>query len=547
MLGLLQDSPLTLRALFPRLEKVFPDRQIVTARRSGILERRSFAELARRARAVGAALSGAGVAEGARVATLAGNSVEHLEVMLGAMASGRVFHALNHRLSAGELRYIVDQGQDAIAFVESAHLATWQSLGDPPSVRTTVVLDRPDGGATATPSATATDYDAFLGAACMEPWPELDERAAASICHTSGTTGSPKGVVYSHRGLTLIAMAWLAADAMAVSQRDVFLPAVPLFHAHAWGLPLAAIMAGAPMVLAGADVSPRAIASLIQTQGVTLSAGVPTIWSDLWDSIESGATAPAALRTLDRIASGGSAVPPQLLRAYESLGVELIQVWGMTEMSPLGAVSRPRREVPAGDEIAFRARHGVPSPLVDLRIVDDDGRELAWDGQAPGELEASGPWIADAYYDPSAADGRLAGEGFTTDEAGRRWLRTGDIATIGPHAYVHLVDRKKDLIKSGGEWISSSHLEQILTTHPAVGECAVIATGSQRWGERPLAVVRLRESRKASADELRQHVAQHVPRWQVPDTVVFVDALPRTAVGKVDKARLRGKFGSETY
>lgn len=255
----------------------------------------------------------------------------------------------------------------------------------------------------------------------------------------------------------------------------------------------------------------------------------------------------AALRTLDRVACGGSAVPARLLRAYDSLGVRLIQVWGMTEMSPLGTVSRPPREVLAEDAIAFRTRQGVPSPLVDLRIVDADGRELAWDGAVPGEVEASGPWIADAYFDPANPDGRSTRGGFTADEkTGRRWLRTGDIATIGPHAYLHLVDRTKDLIKSGGEWISSSRLEEILTMHPAVHECAVIAVDSQRWGERPLAIVRLREGVAVSGGELRLHVLQHVPRWQAPDRVLFVDALPRTTVGKVDKALLRTTLGSGT-
>jgi len=541
MRGLLQDSPLTLRWLFDRLEQVFPGREVASARNGSVVRRRSYAQLARRARRLSAALDEAGVGEGARVATFSFNHDDHLEQMLGVMAGGRVYHALNPRLTAEELRYIVNHAGDTLAFVDEELLDSWRDIGPLPGVRRTVVVRRPDGSG----GGPEPGYEEFLEtarAACA--WRPLEETAAAALCYTSGTTGPPKGVLYSHRGLLLVSLAWLAADAMAVSQRDTFLPAVPFFHAQAWALPLTALLAGSRMVLTGSDVSPPALARLVHSEEVSLASGVPTIWRMMLDAIAGGKVERGQLAPLDRIVCGGSAVPQGMLRAFDELGVRLIQVWGMTEMSPLGTVSRVRDEVGDPDELAERARQGIPSPLVALRIVGEDGADLPWDGESAGEIQVSGPWIADAYLDPSAPDLRMEADAFVQAADGRRWLRTGDIATVSPLASVHLVDRAKDLVKSGGEWISSVQLEQIIETHPAVAACAVIAVPHPKWDERPLAVVELRPGKQAGGQELLDLVATAVASWQVPDGLVFVETLPRNSLGKIDKRVLRERYAN---
>lgn len=543
MQGLLQDSPLTLRWLFPRMERVYPDRMVSSACNGGIARRRTYSELARRARRLGSALDRLGVAPGERVATFSQNSDDHLELMLGVAAAGRVFHALNPRLAASELKYIVDHAQDAVAFVDADLLETWRRIGDLPSIRHTVVVLPP--GSDATVPKGLGEYESFLQSAHEDDaWPELGERAAAAICYTSGTTGRPKGVVYSHRGLALVSLAWMVGDAMAVSQRDVFLPAVPFFHAQAWALPFSAVLAGSPVVLAGADVSPLALSRLIESERVTFAIGVPTIWSNMLAAIDAGEFDAGSLRSLERIACGGSAIPRRMLERYDRLGVQLIQVWGMTEMSPLGTVSRVRAEIDPSEELDHRAMQGVPSPFVNLRIVDDDGNELPWDGEAVGEVQASGPWIADAYYDPESPDGRMDAGGFVVDAAGQRWLRTGDLACIHPTGYVQLFDRTKDLIKSGGEWISSVLLEQIIDRCPGVNASAVIAVHHEKWHERPLVVVEREPGAGVTEGEVLEHARSELPKWQVPDGVVFVEELPRTSLGKLDKQKLRRRFSS---
>jgi fatty-acyl-CoA synthase len=546
MHGLLQDSPLTLRWLFERMERVFPERAVCSARRGRVVRRRSYRELAERARRLSSALDALGIEPGERVATFCFNHDDHLEQMLGIMAGGRVYHALNPRLSSAELRYIVGHAGDTIAFVDADLLPAWRALGDLPSVRHVIVVRSPDD---ATDQArTLPEYEAILAAAPqVQNWRDLDENAAAALCYTSGTTGNPKGVLYSHRGLLLVAMAWLAADAAAVSQNDRFLPVVPFFHAQAWALPLTALLAGSDMILAGADVSPPSIAALIRTEQVTLASGVPTIWRTVLDALEAGEVNPNDLAPLDRIICGGSAVPQHMLEAFDRLGCRLIQVWGMTEMSPLGTVSRVRREVAPSDALAYRAMQGQPSPLVSLRIMDEKGNELPWNGEAAGEIQASGPWIADAYLDTSTPGMRTDAGGFVVDKSGQRWLRTGDIATMDPMGNVRLVDRAKDLIKSGGEWISSVQLEQIIELHPAVAACAVIAVPHPKWDERPLAMVELKTGQQAEASELLELVRRHLASWQVPDEVVFVAELPRNSLGKIDKRALRHTYAGEAH
>jgi len=541
MQGLLQDTPLTLRWLFPRLERLFPERGVATARYGRVVRRRSYGELARRARRLGSALDRLGIKPGERVATFSHNSDDHLEQMLGITAAGRVFHALNPRLAPAELKYIVDHAEDALVFVDADLLDTWHRIGVTPSIRHTVAVQPPGVEVAA---GDSEDYEIFLERGEDDAaWPQLDERAAAALCYTSGTTGKPKGVVYSHRGLVLVSMAWMFDDAMAVSQHDIFLPAVPFFHCQAWALPFSALLAGCPFILAGADVSPAALAALVKSEQVTFAVGVPTIWSNVLAAIDAGEVDPAQLQTLDRISCGGSAIPRWMLERYDAMGVRLIQNWGMTEMSPLGTVSRVRAEITPEKELDYRIMQGVPSPFVDLRIVDEDGNELPWDGESAGELQASGPWIADAYYNPEAADGRMDAGGFAVDAGGRRWLRTGDIARIHPLGYVHLLDRSKDLIKSGGEWISSVLLEQLIDICPGVRASAVIAVYDDKWGERPLAIVETLPGANVTEQELLDSLRAQLSSWQVPDRVVFVGQLPRTSLGKLDKRRLREQYG----
>ena len=544
MEGLLQESPLTLRWLFERMERLFPERTASTARTGRVVQRRTYREIARRARCLSGALHNLGVSPGDRVATLSFNHVDHLEQMLGIMAGGMVYHALNPRLSPAELRYIVSQAEDSVVFVDESLLPDWEALGELGPIRHVIVVrdkDESVGG-----ELTHPDYESFLAAAPQDQaWPPLAENAAAALCYTSGTTGNPKGVLYSHRGLLLVSMAWLAADAAAVSQNDCFLPVVPFFHAQAWALPLTAILAGSDMVLTGADVSPASIAALLASERITLASGVPTIWRTMLDALETGDVAASDFESLDRIICGGTAVPQHMLKAYDTLGCRLIQVWGMTEMSPLGTVSRVRREVPSENALECRAMQGQPSPLVSLRIVDEQGMELPWDGDAAGEIQVSGPWIADAYLDPSSPDLRTDAKAFVEDESGRRWLRTGDIATVNPLGNVHLVDRAKDLIKSGGEWISSVQLEQIIETHPGVSACAVIAVPHPKWDERPLAVVKLKAGERVEPAELLELVRRDLPSWQAPDHVVIVEDLPCNSLGKIDKRALRQAYGKK--
>jgi fatty-acyl-CoA synthase len=367
------------------------------------------------------------------------------------------------------------------------------------------------------------------------------------MCYTSGTTGNPKGVVYSHRSTVLHAMALLFADSLALSERDVCLPVVPQFHATAWGTPYAALLCGASLALTGQFVAePRVIAELCAAEAVTVAVGVPTVWFGLLAAVAGGTVDPAQLASLQRVVVGGSALPETLLRGLDDLGIAVVNTWGMTETSPVGSVARVKSTVAPERVDAVRLTQGLPLPGLKVRVVTDVGDEAPHDGHTLGELQINGPWVADAYYDPAAPDLRGGLDRFTTTADGTRWLHTGDVAVIDPDGYITLLDRTKDLVKSGGEWISSVLLENLLMAHPKVAEAAVVAVPDARWGERPLACVVLsdtRADRAATAEELRAHLAGLVPRWQVPDEIVFIDEVPKTSVGKFDKKALRARFG----
>jgi fatty-acyl-CoA synthase len=530
MQGLMQSFPLTLPHVFHRAERIFSDKRIVTATAGG-KERTTYREWAERTRRLAGALDGLGISADGRVATFAWNSARHLELYFAAPCSGRVLHTLNIRLFPEQLRYIVDHAEDEVIFADRSLMKLLAPhLDSFDTVRHIVVMD--DGAGDVPEDDRIIDYEQLLDGADMAEFDVSDENSAAAMCYTSGTTGNPKGVVYSHRSVVLHSLGAMLADSLGVNEHDVILPVVPMFHANAWGLGQAGIMAGADFVMPGPDLSPGAIAGLIESEGVTLAAGVPTIWMGMI-----GELGTHDLSSLRRIVCGGSAVPKSLSEAYrEKLGMPILQAWGMTETSPLGSVARVRStlEDESEEHLAdVRSSQGVATPLVEVRILSPDEEELPWDGEARGELQARGPWVAADYYNDDRA-----GDSFTEDG----WLRTGDVATIDRHGYIRLVDRTKDVVKSGGEWISSVELENEIMAHPKVKEAAVIGVPDERWGERPLACVVPEPGADLDADEVRDFLEGRVARWWVPERIEFIEEVPKTSVGKFSKKTLREQF-----
>jgi fatty-acyl-CoA synthase len=542
MKGLMQDTPLTLQMVLRRAATTHGSKHVATATGAGV-DRSTYADLADRITRLASALRGLGIGAGDRVATFAWNSQRHLELYLAVPCAGAVLHTLNPRLHPAQIAWIVNHAEDRVAFVDASLLEAWQAVEGLESVREVVVMD--DLGGTDVPDEHH-EYEALLAAAdAAFAWPRLDEGTAAAMCYTSGTTGEPKGVVYSHRSTMLHTMAALFADALALSERDVCLPIVPQFHANAWGTPYAALYTGANLAMPGRFMAhPPTIADLVEQEQVTVSAAVPTVWFGVLQAIKGGTVDPAKLASLERIACGGSAVPEALMRGYDELGITIVHAWGMTETSPVGSVARVKSTVPEQEVLRTRLSQGLPVPGLEVRLVTDDEQIAPWDGKTMGELQISGPWIADAYYDPHAPDLRGGHDRFVEDDDGRRWLRTGDVAVIDGEGYLTLVDRTKDLVKSGGEWISTVQLENLLIAHDKVREAAVIAVPDAKWDERPLACV-VPADESVTAEELRAYLAEHVASWQVPDEVAFIEEVPKTAVGKFDKKVLRARFAEE--
>jgi fatty-acyl-CoA synthase len=532
----MQDVPLTLPHFFDRAERIYPRKEIVTATATGTLERTTYGAWAERTRRLGGVLDDLGISEDGRVATFAWNTARHLELYFAAPCSGRVLHTLNIRLFPEQVTYIVNHAEDEVIFVDRSLLALlWPLVPTFETVKHFVVMDdgrgevpSPDGG------RPIHDYEQLLAAADPVAWHVDDEDRAASMCYTSGTTGNPKGVVYSHRSTWLHTTGVMQADSLGACERDVILPVVPMFHANAWGLAHAAVAAGSKLVMPGPDLSPPSLARLIEEERVTVAAGVPTIWMGVLPELKGRDT--SAIRA---IPCGGSAVPKALSEGYKDLtGKPILQAWGMTETSPVASMCRIKsyleEELSDEEQADLRASQGLVACGVDFRVVDQESLEpVAWDGEARGELQVRGPWIAREYYDDDRSP-----ESFTQDG----WLRTGDVATVNSEAYIRLVDRTKDVVKSGGEWISSVELENEIMAHPAVAEAAVIGVTHPKWQERPLACVVVKPGEELTKEQVIEFLDGRVAKWWLPDDVVFIDEVPKTSVGKFSKKTLRERF-----
>jgi fatty-acyl-CoA synthase len=534
MKGLMQDFPLTITHLFDRAEQYFGHKGVTTATATG-RQRVSYAEWADRTRRLGGVLDTIGIAPDGRVATFAWNTARHLELYFAAPCTGRVLHTLNIRLFPEQLTYIVNHADDEVIFVDRSLLGLLAPLL--PTFERLKHLVLMDDGKGDIPSDLhghdLLDYEGLLAAAEPVDFHVDDEHRAASMCYTSGTTGNPKGVVYSHRSTFLHTMGAMAADSLGARESDRILPVDPMFHANAWGLAHAGVAAGADLIMPGADLSGSAIADLVVEEKVTVAAGVPTIWMQVLPELKGRDTS-----SLRAIPCGGSAVPKALSEAYrEQLGMPILQAWGMTETSPIVSVchlDRDQQDLPQDQQAELRTGVGRGIFGVDCRVVDPDTLEpVPHDGTSSGELQCRGPWIAGSYYnDPRAGDSFTDGG----------WLRTGDVATMDERGRIRLVDRTKDLIKSGGEWISSVELENELMAHPRIREAAVIGIPDPKWSERPLACVVLEDGATLTKDEILDFLAPRVAKWQLPDDVVFIDEVPKTSVGKFSKRTLRERF-----
>ncbi len=527
MQGLMGDVPLTIDLMLRRAAQVGRDVEVVSIEPAG--ERRStWGEVARRALRLTRVLDRLGVPAGACVGTFAWNGQRHLELYLAVPCSGRVLHTVNLRLFADDIAYVVAHAQDDVLFVDASLTELLAPLRERLDVRTFVVME--DGGDIDPAFADCPRYEDLLrdaGEREAQELPSPAEDDAASICFTSGTTGRPKAVVYSHRSIVLHSLGALGADSHGISRRDVVLPLTPMFHVNCWGLPFTSALAGAALVLPGRDTSPEHTARLVERERVTVAAGIPTLWIRMLDELGAGTHDLSSLR---RILVGGAEISAPTVARYHAAGIDVFHGWGATEMSPSGSgtVLRAGHDDP---------RWGPAVAGVELRLAAPAGGYAPWDGVAVGELQARGPWVARAYLRPE--DDANATR-FTADG----WFRTGDIARIHPDGAVEIVDREKDLVKSGGEWISSAELERALVAHPGVAEAVVIAIPDAEWGERPAALIVPAPSAQPSARALGQFLAERVARWWVPDVYEFVDELPKTTVGKYDKRRLRDEYAA---
>ncbi|HEV8642012.1 MAG TPA: long-chain fatty acid--CoA ligase [Methylomirabilota bacterium] len=526
--------PLTITHFFERTRKLFPKKTLGTRVPGVGLVKSTYADFADRTARLAGALRSLGVKKGDRVGTFAWNSHRHLEVYFAAPMMGAVLHTVNIRLSAPDITYIVNHAADRVLIADASCWPTLEPLRRQlPSVEHVIVMkDTPD----AQIPPGALDYEELLGSATpVTAWPKLEETDAAGMCYTSGTTGNPKGAVYTHRAIFLHSMASSMTDVLGISERDIILHIVPMFHANAWCVPFAGVMNGATQFFGGPNPQPRDIVEIVHNERVTFVGAVPTVWIAI-DAILEGEP-PRDVSSIRAIPIGGSAAPRTLLEKFDKkYGAPMLHAWGMTEMTPLGTICRLKsymETLPDEERYAIRAKQGYPTVCVDLRIVDDEGREQPWDGQSMGEMQVRGPWVIRSYYNnPESADR------FTPDG----WFRTGDVATLDPEGYVQITDRTKDLIKSGGEWISSIDVETLIMGHPKVLEAAVIAVPHPKWVERPLACVVPKPGAELAPAEILDYLRPKLAKWALPDAVVLIDAVPKTSVGKFDKKVLRERF-----
>ena len=531
----MQDAQLTIRSLLEHGARVYAGSVVRTFEGDHVREA-TYAEVAERSARLAGALAGLGIGQGDRVGTFLWNTQEHLEAYLAVPSMGAVLHTLNLRLFPEQLTYVVNHGQDRVVVVDATVLPVLAKVAaDLTTVEAYVLVG--DADRTADTSGLGDvpvhHYEDLLAAApAVYDWPELDERMPMAMCYTSGTTGNPKGVVYSHRSTWLHSLASCSGNTFGLTEHDTVLPVVPMFHANAWGLAYSGWMAGADFVMPGRFLQAEPMARMISELRPTVAGAVPTIWNDLLSYVDEHETDLTSLRL---VACGGSAVPLKLMQRFENdHGMHIVQAWGMTETSPLAAIAHVPAGTPEAEQWTWRSRTGRIAGGVDLRLVDDDRTVLPWDGESVGEIQVRGPWITGAYHLDDDPEKFMDG-----------WLRTGDVAVAYPNGMLQITDRSKDVIKSGGEWISSVELENTLMGHPAVFECAVVAVPDERWDERPLACVVLRPGQSATPEELRDFLSDKIAKWQLPERWSFIEAVPKTSVGKFDKKVLRRSYADE--
>ena len=533
MWGTMMAYQLTLGGILERAGKLFPEVEIVSRRPDGTLHRYRYADFYCRARALAESLQQAGLHRGERVATLMHNHHVHLEAFFGVPAAGAVVHTVNHRLHPNDIAYILNHAEDRFLIVDDVLLPVFEQIKSRVGCEKVIVVPLTQNGF----SKYYDNYEVVLARAEGKfEYPSLHENEAAVMCHTSGLAGSPKGVVYSHRSLALHSLAMSLPDAACLAQRDVVMPVVPMHHANAWGLPIAATMNGCKQVFPGPATESDALLDLMQDEKVTFSAGVPVIWMEALYRLQKEPQRWKLTEGLRALVSG-AAPPPALMRDLDSFGLRLIQAWGLIESGPLASFANVKAslaELPEEKKFELRASQGLPLPFVELRAIGDHG-PVAHDGATLGEAQLRGPWVASSYYNLPELRGKWTDDG---------WFRTGDVVTIDSHGYMKITDRAKDLIKSGDDWISSVDLENALMGYPAVREAAVIAVQHPKWQERPLAVVVLKEGEQATAEQLREFLADKFANWQMPEAVVFVIQLPHTPTGKLLKKELRKQFRS---
>jgi len=536
MLGLMQNQPLLISSLIEFAERHHGDAEIVSRRVEGDIHRYTYRDLSKRAKRLANALDAMRLSFGDRVASLAWNGYRHMEMYFGVSGSGRVLHTINPRLHPDQIAWIVNHAEDQVLCFDLTFLPLVQAVhARCPSIRQWVALCDADKLPADSGVPNLVSYEALIAEASPEyAWPVFDENTASGMCYTSGTTGNPKAALYSHRSSTLHAYAAALPDVMGLSARDAVLPVVPMFHVNAWGLPYSAPLTGCKLVFPGPALDGKSVYELIEAEDVTFAAGVPTVWQMLLNHMKAGAL---KFSTLNRTVIGGSACPPAMIQTFQDdYGVRVLHAWGMTEMSPLGTLSTLKNKhlaLPQDEQMKILQKQGRAIYGVDMKIVDGSGKEQPWDGKTYGDLLVKGPWIVDSYY---KAEG---GNPLIPDERGIGWFPTGDVATIDADGFMQITDRSKDVIKSGGEWISSIEIENIAMAHPAIAMAACVGMPHPKWDERPIVAVVKRPGAEVTREELLKFYEGKTAKWQIPDDVLFVETIPIGATGKMLKTRLR--------